>query len=72
MDAEVLSETWLILKEYIKDKQQAADHLMNHLIDLGIDDEDIQELTASDSYLLKAAEYAGVEEEEYLDDDEGW
>lgn len=72
MDAEVLSETWLILKEYIKDKQQAADHLANHLIDLGVDEEDLKELASTDSYLRNAIEYSGGFDEEEFDDEEGW
>ena len=26
MDSEVLTDTWTVLKEYIKEKQSAADH----------------------------------------------
>ena len=51
MDSEILVDTWNILSLYIKDKQQAADHWINELIDLGIDDETLEELANADKYL---------------------
>jgi len=51
MDSEILVDTWNILSLYIKDKQHAADHWINELIDLGIDDETLEELANSDKYL---------------------
>ena len=32
-DTEVLAETWTVLKEYIKEKQHAADHWIGNLIE---------------------------------------
>ena len=57
MDDELLVETWTILKEYIKDKQSAADHWIGELIDLGVNDETLTVLAAEDKYLAKAVEY---------------
>jgi len=51
MDSEILVDTWNILSLYIKDKQHAADHWINELIDLGIDDETLEELANADKYL---------------------
>lgn len=51
MDSEILVDTWIILSQYIKDKQHAADHWINELIDLGIDDETLEELANADKYL---------------------
>lgn len=51
MDSEILVDTWNILSLYIKDKQHAADHWISELIDLGIDDETLEELANADKYL---------------------
>lgn len=69
---ETLVETWLILKEYIKDKQQAADHWISVMIDNGLPEEVINELAGSDKYLKKAVEYSDGLEEEEFDEDEDW
>ena len=70
MDDELLVETWTILKEYIKDKQSAADHWIGELIDLGVTDETLSVLAAEDKYLAKAVEYNDNEESEYYFEDE--
>jgi len=67
MDSEILIETWHILSQYIKDKQQAADHWVNELIDLGIDDETLEELADSDKYLGMAVDELSSNSED--DDD---
>ena len=67
-DTEVLAETWTVLKEYIKDKQHAADHWIGNLIDTGIDEESILDLTAVDKYLANAAEHNGIETDDDEDD----
>ena len=66
MDSEVLIDTWAVLKEYIKEKQSAADHWIGLLIDEGVQDEVILDLAAVDKYLAKAVEYNGIE----LDEDD--
>ena len=66
MDSEVLTDTWTVLKEYIKEKQSAADHWIGLLIDEGVQDEVILDLAAVDKYLAKAVEYNGIE----LDEDD--
>ena len=63
-EAELLAEVWCILKEYIKDKQQAIDHLISTLVDSGLTDETVEELRGIDKYLDKA-----LEEYAYIDDD---
>jgi hypothetical protein len=44
--AELLVTFWTTVKEYIsaKDRQMAADHIVNELVDLGISDEDLHAL----------------------------
>ena len=66
MDSEVLTDTWTVLKEYIKEKQSAADHWIGLLIDEGVQDEVILDLAAADKYLAKAVEYNGID----LDEDD--
>jgi len=66
MDSEVLTYTWTVLKEYIKEKQSAADHWIGLLIDEGVQDEVILDLAAVDKYLAKAVEYNGID----LDEDD--
>ena len=70
MDDELLVETWTILKEYIKDKQSAADHWIGELIDLGIGDETLGLLAAQDKYLAKAVQYNDDDSDPYYYDDE--
>ena len=70
MDSEVLTDTWTVLKEYIKEKQSAADHWIGLLIDEGVQDEVILDLAAVDKYLAKAVEYNGIDLDE--DDEDGY
>ena len=63
-DIESVRETWSVLKEYIpaKERQEAADHLIQVIVDMDFPDSDFQSLVSSDRYLEEAAA-------EYLDDD---
>ena len=70
---ETLVETWLILKEYIKDKQQAADHWISVMIDNGMPEETISALAGADKYLKQAVEYSGgLDQEDDYDVREDW
>jgi len=67
MDRETIELCWLILKQYIKssDLQNAADHLINEIVDAGIDDEELPKLAAVDVYLRSALlEYVDNEDDE--------
>lgn len=69
MRIDILSETYLTLKQYIpsKDRQEAADSVMSVLVDM-LNDTELKEFSESDSYLERAyKEYAG--EDEYEDED---
>lgn len=61
---------WKILSEYIpqRDHESAAHHLVNELIDAGIDEEDLYALAATNLPLLKAVK-EHLEIDEYDDDD---
>ena len=61
MEYEILEETWTVLKEYIKEKQSAADHWIGNLIESGVDEEVILDLAGIDKYLAKAVEYNGLD-----------
>lgn len=72
IEVDVLIETYSVLKQYIpvKDQQEAADNLMSIMVDV-LSDEDLKELSETDSKLRKAfKEYA--EPEEYTDEDDSW
>ena len=74
-ETELLLEVWSILKEYIKDKQQAIDHLISTLVDKGLTDETIEELRGIDKHLDKALEeYVDndINLEDYNDEDKDW
>lgn len=65
VELDVLTETYLIMKEYVptKDRQIAADQLVGNLVDMGIADPEFEKFCATDSYLKRAAE-------DYLDEDD--
>ena len=70
-EEEILIETWTVLKQYIKDKQSAADQWVGILIDAGVGEETFHGLAAFDKYLENAVKYnveIEEEEEEYDDD----
>ena len=74
-EAELIAEVWCILKEYIKDKQQAIDHLMSTIVDIGLSDETVEELKGIDKYLDKALEeyvYVDDDDVENYDNDDNW
>ena len=74
-EVELLSEVWGILKEYIKDKQQAIDQLMSTIVDIGLSDETVEELKGIDKYLDKALEeyvYVDDDDAEDYDNDDNW
>ena len=63
-ESDLILESWQILSQYIKDKQQAADHYINSLIDLGVDEQDLLAL-ADNKYLKTSLEEQGILEDEY-------
>jgi hypothetical protein len=72
IDVGVLSEAYLIMKEYVpaKDRQTAADHLISSLVDMSIDDRELRKFAATDSYLERSIdEYLGKDEDEIDPDD---
>jgi hypothetical protein len=70
IDAEVLSEMYTILKQYIpaKDRQEAADNLMSVMVDL-LGDQELREFGTTDSLLKKALKEYSADDEEEDDED---
>jgi hypothetical protein len=62
--SELLVQFWQTIKEYIpvKDRQLAADHVVNELVDIGITDSDLHELAVDRSMMNAISEHVEVEE----------
>lgn len=71
-DSELLVAFWQTVKEYIpiKDRQSAADHVINELVELGIDDHDLEDLAVDKSMLNAIKEHIQVKEKDEDEDDE--
>ena len=70
IDVNVLSEVYSILKQYVpqKDRQEASDNIMSVLVDL-LNDEELKEFSATDSYTKRSfEEYAGEADDDYEED----
>ena len=63
---ELLTQFWQTVKEYIpaKDRQIAADHVINELVELGIDDRDLQEMAVDKIMENAISEHMDLEETE--------
>ena len=70
MNIEVLSEVYLILKQYIpvKERQEAADNLMSMLVNM-LNDDELKEFGATDTVLTRAAREWIVDDD---DDDDSY
>jgi hypothetical protein len=70
--SELLVQFWQTVKEYIpaKDRQIAADHAINELVDLGITDNDLQELAVDSAMRAAIAEHLDVEDSDEDSDEE--
>jgi hypothetical protein len=64
IDIDIMCEAFTVLKEYIpaKDRQPAAEHLFNALIDLDIAEKDLKVFCQSDTFLSRVFD-------EYFQDD---
>jgi len=64
--AELLVQFWSTVKEYIpaKDRQLAADHVINELVELGITDQDLQALATDRIMNNSIGEHLDIEESE--------
>ena len=62
--SELLVQFWQTVKEYIpqKDRQMAADHVINELVDLGVTDSDLHALAVDRIMENAIAEHIEIEE----------
>lgn len=70
--SDLLVQFWQTVKEYIpaKDRQIAADHVINELVDLGITDSDLQHLAIDRIMMTAISEHLDLEENEDEEFDE--
>jgi hypothetical protein len=70
-DTEYLVAMWQTVKEYIpsKDRQSAADHVINELVELGIDDSDLEDLAVDKAMLTAVKEHIEVQDKDEEDDE---
>lgn len=71
VEVETLIETYTTLKQYInqKDRQEASDTLMSLLVDV-LNDDELKEFSASDTYTQRSYKEYAADIEEYDDDSE--
>lgn len=71
VDVDTLTSLWDICKEYIpaKDKASAADHIINDLMDSGMDDKELKDFYSKDHLLEEAAEAYGLDNFEPYDEE---
>jgi hypothetical protein len=69
---ELLPIFWSIVREYIpaKDRQVAADHIINELVDAGISDEDLMSLTVDRIMSNAIGEHVDIPEDDEESEDE--
>lgn len=74
MSLSLVSEVWDALRQHIQlaDKVDAADTLVNLLIDSGYDADEIKENFRGDKEIVNALSYFSQEEDEEYDDDEDY
>jgi hypothetical protein len=70
--SELLVQFWQTVKEYIpaKDRQVAADHVINELVDLGITDHDLQELAVDRIMHAAIAEHLDIDDSDKDSEDD--
>ena len=70
-DTEYLVAMWQTVKEYIpaKDRQSAADHVINELVEMGINDEDLEDLAVDKAMLNAVKEHVEVKDKDEEDDE---
>jgi pseudouridine-5'-phosphate glycosidase len=70
-DNEFLVTMWQTVKEYIpaKDRQPAADHVINELVDMGIDERDLEDLAVDKNMLNAIKEHIEVKDRDEEDEE---
>jgi len=70
-NVELLTTMWETVKEYIssKDRQAAADHVITELIEIGIDDDELEQLAVDKSMLNAIKAHIDVTDADDIDED---
>jgi hypothetical protein len=70
-DSDLLVTFWQTVKEYIpaKDRQSAADHVINELVEMGIDDRDLEDLAVDKAMLNAIKEHIDVKDKDDEEDE---
>jgi hypothetical protein len=70
-DTEFLVAMWQTAKEYIpaKDRQSDADHVINELVELGLDDSDLEDLAVDKAMLNAIKEHIEVKDKDEEDEE---
>jgi len=70
-DSEYLVAMWQTVKEYVpaKDRQSAADHIINELVELGMDDQELEDLAVDKQMLNAIKEHIDVKDKDEEDDE---
>ena len=71
MSGEILAVFWQTVREYIpaKDRQIAADHIVNELVDLGVDDRDLHELAIDRVMKNAISEHIELDQDDDYEDE---
>ena len=66
MSGELLAVFWQTVREYIpaKDKQTAADHIVEELVEMGVSDQDLHELAIDRAMQNAIKEHIDVENDD--------
>ena len=66
MSGELLAVFWQTVREYIpaKDKQTAADHIVEELVEMGISDQDLHELAIDRAMQNAIKEHIDIENDD--------
>lgn len=71
MSGELLAVFWQTVREYVpaKDRQIAADHIVNELVDLGVDDRDLHQLAIDRVMKNAISEHIELDQDDDYEDE---
>ena len=66
MSGELLAVFWQTVREYIpaKDKQTAADHIVEELVEMGVSDQDLHELAIDRAMQNAIKEHIDIDQDD--------
>lgn len=75
MDIDTIEICWNIFQRYVKssDQSHAVSHLVTELLEAGLQDDDLKQLSRIDSNFAQAVEDNSNDDDEYwLNDEDDW